>query len=134
MLNTSTMLSFVERGWIEDAEGVSSGWFAGLMPPPQRRTPLNLKAFAVYVLPAYLCYYVMAVLVLLPGTRPYRLALLPLALYAIYIAASSCDMSAGIPVMNHWNYGHGVRRQILFFRSHIYKHPGRDVHHYSAHH
>lgn len=69
---------------------------------------MSLQVVAVYMLPVYLCYYTMARLVLSPGTRVYRLALLPLGLYASFRCAINCDVSSGNPLYNHWNYGHCV--------------------------
>ena len=85
------------------------GWFAKFMPPPHERPPLTLEGFMLHVLPAYLVYYGMAVLVVQPGTRIQRICLFPVALVLTYHGAVAYDMSAGVDVMNHWNYGHGVR-------------------------
>lgn len=71
------------------------------------------KVFAVYAVPAYMSYYAMAVLVMLPGTRVYRLAFLPLALYVLFRSVVHCDASSGVPEYNHLNYGHGVRLPFL---------------------
>ncbi|KAF7790625.1 hypothetical protein EIP86_001581 [Pleurotus ostreatoroseus] len=86
----------------------TKGWFAWYMPSPEERYPMSSKVFAWYALPAYLSYYAMAVLVLLPGTRLYRMVFLPLALYALFRSVAHVDASCGVPEYNHWNYGHGI--------------------------
>ena len=58
--------------------------------------------------PAYLCYFLMAMLVLKPGTRIYRLALLPIALYAAFKAATMYDHSSGDPTQAFQNFGQCV--------------------------
>ena len=77
-------------------------------PRLEDRVPLDLKSLAIFFLPVYTCYYSMAVLVLLPGMRFYRLALLPPALFLTWTAATRSDASAGMPEYNHNNYGHCV--------------------------
>ena len=54
---------------------------------------------------AYLCCYLMGVLVLKPGTRIYRLALLPLALYAAFRGATKYDHSEGDAAQGFRNFG-----------------------------
>ena len=85
------------------------GWFAKFMPHPHERPPITLEGFLLHILPAYLVYYAMAVLVLQPGTRIQRMCLLPVGLGLLYHGAIAYDMSGGVDTMNHWNYGHGVR-------------------------
>lgn len=70
--------------------------------------PLDLQSLVVLSLPVFICYYAMAVLVLLPDTRHFRLALLPLALALTWRAATRSDASIGMPQYNHNNYGHCV--------------------------
>lgn len=88
-----------------------TGFFAGLsfMPSPDERLPLTPSRLLTSVLPAYVGQYLMAVLVITPGTRFYRLALLPVALYLAFKAATTCDHSSGDPTQAFQNFGQCVR-------------------------
>ena len=70
-------------------------------------------------MPAALAYYVAAVLVLLPGTRPIRLTLMPLILWSLFRAATSIDIGAacGDPGYDFYGYGLCVSGSINHFRA-----------------
>jgi hypothetical protein len=61
------------------------------------------------ILAVLLLHYVMALLVISPGTRPYRLGLLPLAIGLPYFAASTFDASGGDPEWKSHGYNFVVR-------------------------
>lgn len=65
-------------------------------------------------------YYVTAVLVILPGTFPLRLALLPVTLWLAFRAVTSIDVGAGLfgsdPRYEFLGYGLGVSHCILELR------------------
>jgi hypothetical protein len=75
----------------------------------QDRQHMSLKPVAMLFVPLLACYYLMAVLVLLPSTRLHRLALLLPALLMNWNAATCYDMSSGNLDFNYLNYSHGVR-------------------------
>lgn len=66
--------------------------------------------------PAYLCGYLMAVLVLKPNTRIVRLAFLPVALYAAFKAATTYDHSSGDPTQSFQNFGQCLGMLMLSMR------------------
>ena len=78
------------------------------MPSPEERLPLTPLRFLTSILPAYVCQYVMATLAITPGTRHYRIALLPVALYAAFKAATTCDHSHGDAAQAFQNFGQCV--------------------------
>lgn len=86
------------------------------VPRVEDRVPLDFKSAVLILLPTVLCLYAMAVLVLVPGTRLYRLALLPLVVALCWRAATRCDASGGSPKYNHNNYGHGIAQFSMSLR------------------
>ncbi|KAI6040569.1 hypothetical protein EDC04DRAFT_2602355 [Pisolithus marmoratus] len=67
------------------------------VPPVEERLPFNKYSFLAYILPAYLSYHVMALLVILPRTRLLRIALWPLITLLAFRAAVYIDFSGGDP-------------------------------------
>ncbi|KAF8124324.1 hypothetical protein EV363DRAFT_1354184, partial [Boletus edulis] len=63
---------------------------------------LTMATFLAYMLPPFVCQYLMGVLVQLEGTRFYRLALLPLTLYFAW-RATFVDLSGGDPALAQKN-------------------------------
>lgn len=67
-------------------------------------------------LPAALSYYTFAVLVILPGTFPIRVALLPVTLWLLFRAATLIDVGAacydGDPGYEFLGYGLGVSLRV----------------------
>ncbi|GJE89718.1 membrane bound O-acyl transferase family-domain-containing protein [Phanerochaete sordida] len=95
-----------------------SGFFAGLwfMPDPADRLPMTPARAAQSLGPAYLCAYVMALLVLKPNTRVVRLALLPVALYTAFRAATTYDHSSGDPTQAFQNFGQCLSMLMIAMR------------------
>lgn len=81
---------------------------ASFIPAHEDRVPITFTSILVFLAPMFICYYVMAVLVLTPSTRLHRLALLPPALYALWNAGARVDISNGMSKYNHNNYGYCV--------------------------
>lgn len=100
---------------------VNPGWFASLrfMPSPDARPQLTPVGVLACLLPAYLGYYTMAVLVLLPRTRQYRLSLLPIALWLAFRAATTYNLNGGNPKMNAANYGICVSTAARYLRTSV---------------
>jgi len=76
------------------------------MPPPLAREPLTLHSLLRDVVPAALCYYLTAVLMLVPNTFAIRLAILPLSLLACFNSATRIDLVKtfnydGLAYLNH---------------------------------
>lgn len=86
-------------------------------PSPQHRLPITLPLFLQLCLPAWICYYLSAVLVLLPGTFYARLALLPITLYYAFRCATTLDVVAGYEEerLAYFNQGLTVRTHSRFF-------------------
>jgi len=82
-------------------------WLADLIPPPHTRGPLTVQSFIDNLLPPILCYYVTAVLVLLPDTLFIRLALLPLTLGVAFRGATRIDavVAYNDDRLRYWNQG-----------------------------
>jgi hypothetical protein len=78
--------------------------------------PLPIAMVLVPVLVVLFLHYFMAVLVLLPETRPLRLAMLPIALGLPYYAATRYDVSNGDLEFQSHGYNYTVRSP-----SHIHK-------------
>ena len=57
--------------------------------------PLTLRSFFLVLFPPFLCYYITALLVLLPHTLVLRVALLPLSLYLTFRCVTQPDLSLG---------------------------------------
>ena len=87
---------------------LSSLYSLASTPSPDDRLPVTPARFFFGVLPAYLCYYVMAVLVTSPGTKIYRMSLMPLGVFLAFRAATSFDYAAGDPAQNFQNDGQCV--------------------------
>ncbi|KIK26735.1 hypothetical protein PISMIDRAFT_675660 [Pisolithus microcarpus 441] len=73
------------------------------VPPASERLPLNTYTLFAYVLPPCLSYYVVALLVILPGTRMLRIVLWPLIALLAVRAAVSVDFTGGDPILVHLN-------------------------------
>lgn len=97
---------------------VTNNRFTDLIPPLHHtREPLTVQSFLHYLLPPILCYYVTAVLVLLPETLHIRLAVLPLTLWMTFRGATRVDT---IVMFNndrliYWNQGLVVCALACFF-------------------
>ena len=63
---------------------------------------LTKATFLTYILPPFICQYLMGVLVQLEGTRTYRVAFLPVTA-CIAWRATFVDMSAGDPTKAQMN-------------------------------
>jgi hypothetical protein len=74
------------------------------------RQHLAFHSFCYVLLPPFLCYYVTAVLVLIPETHIFRLAILPGTLYLAFRGATQIDMSFGDNRFLYLNQGATVRR------------------------
>lgn len=92
------------------------GQFASLsfVPSPEDRQPLTPAGFVRGALLAYICYYAMAVLVILPNTRHYRIYLLPIGSYLAFRAATMYDYSGGDPAQKFQNFGQCVSFMLWF--------------------
>ena len=66
-----------------------------MLPQASDRRPITIQSFTQDLLPALLCYYATAVLVILPNTFRIRLALLPITLWAAFRAGTQVDLVAG---------------------------------------
>ena len=86
-----------------------AGFFAHL-PCVEDRKIIDVNLAIRYLAPAWACYYLMAVLVLLPSTRLYRVGLSLPSLWFTWAAATRCDMSFGDLDFNYLNYSHCVRK------------------------
>lgn len=62
---------------------------------PSTRLPIGLSALASYGFPPLVCSFVVAVLALMPHTRPARIALWPAIVLLALRAVASLDMSLG---------------------------------------
>ncbi|KAG2151595.1 uncharacterized protein EDB93DRAFT_1083287 [Suillus bovinus] len=71
--------------------------FSTRLPVTQERVSSFVSTFSTLVLPTYLSYFVMGVLVQRKRTAIIRFALLPITLLCAYRAGSSPDLSFGIP-------------------------------------
>ena len=56
-----------------------------------------VPTFITELLPPLVCYYATAILVLLPGTLPIRLALWPITIWTAFRASTQLDLAAGWP-------------------------------------
>ncbi|KAL4063520.1 hypothetical protein V8B97DRAFT_1529727, partial [Scleroderma yunnanense] len=84
---------------------------------PQQRVIVSLYNLITTFLPVLLGYYVMAVLVQLPGTKLHRLALLPVIVWSTITAGMTLDFSFGHPEFAHINQGLAVS---LVFMSYVH--------------
>ncbi|KAI6139049.1 hypothetical protein BKA82DRAFT_4229409 [Pisolithus tinctorius] len=67
------------------------------VPPASERLPFDTYTFFAYILPPCLAYHVVALLVILPGTRMLRIALWPLIALLAFRAAMYVDLTGGNP-------------------------------------
>ena len=58
------------------------------------RRPLSVESSELLLTPL-LCYYLTAILVILPRTFPIRLAVLPITLFYAFRASTQLDLAAG---------------------------------------
>lgn len=88
-----------------------TGFFANLafMPDPSQRTPITLTGALATVVPAYVALYVMALLVVIPGTKHYRRTLLPVALILAFKSGTTHDFAGSDGEANFRNFGQCVR-------------------------
>ncbi|KAI6138545.1 hypothetical protein BKA82DRAFT_4235258, partial [Pisolithus tinctorius] len=75
------------------------------VPPTSARVPLDIYTVFAYVLPLCLFYQLVAVLVILPGTRMLRIALWPLIVFLALRVAMFVDFSRGNPQWSCLNVG-----------------------------
>jgi len=77
-------------------------------------SPLTLRSFFLVLFPPLLCYYITALLVLLPHTSVLRIALLPLTLFLAFRGATQLDLSFGHDSnrLAYLNQGPAVRNLI----------------------
>lgn len=85
------------------------GLFSFKLPDPVGRRPLSIETFAVYIGVPFILNYAMAYLVLVPGTRLLRLAILPVSLWTLFNGLTTLDMSMGEPRKAFLNQGFAVR-------------------------
>lgn len=71
------------------------------------RKQLTLETGFLYLIVPNLLNYLLAYLVLVPGTRPLRLAILPIALWTAYKGATALDVTIGHnePGLGYLNHG-----------------------------
>jgi hypothetical protein len=74
---------------------------------------VTLQSFIHDLLPPFLCYYVTAVLVLLPRTLVVRLTLLPLTLWLAFRGGIRLDLSSGCDRLVYLNIGLAVRDDVV---------------------
>jgi hypothetical protein len=76
--------------------------------------------------PAVLAYHVAAILVILPRTRPIRLALLPVNIWLFFRVLTSIDVVAGCgdPGYNFFGYVLGVSGRMIYCQANVNKRPG----------
>ncbi|EGN98972.1 hypothetical protein SERLA73DRAFT_108219 [Serpula lacrymans var. lacrymans S7.3] len=72
---------------------------------PHVRIPMNWSNFSTYFLPLLVSYYALAVLVQLPRTYLFRLALLPITLWLAFRAGVNLDLSWADPQRSFLNQG-----------------------------
>lgn len=89
---------------------------AALVPEASGRRPLDTTNFVTTILPVYVPYYITAVLVILPGTLPLRLALLPLTLWLAFRAFTSVDVVGLDEGFGYLGYCFGLGMIVLGMR------------------
>ncbi|KAI6151258.1 hypothetical protein BKA82DRAFT_1005759, partial [Pisolithus tinctorius] len=87
------------------------------VPPTSGTLPLNIYTLVAYVLPACLSYYVVAVLVILPGTRTPRVALWPIIVFLAFRVVMFIDFSCGNPQRSYLNFGFTIAMFCIVFRT-----------------
>ncbi|KAG6330097.1 hypothetical protein ID866_8993 [Astraeus odoratus] len=75
---------------------------------PETRVPFNTSNVFEHVLPASFSYIVVAVLVILPGTRLLRIAVWPLIALLAFHASTYVDFSNGNTQLSHLNVDFGL--------------------------
>ncbi|KAI5987471.1 hypothetical protein EDD15DRAFT_2130921, partial [Pisolithus albus] len=75
------------------------------VPPTSATLPFDMYTLFTYVLPAFLAYYIVAVLAILPGTRMLRITMWPLNVFLAFRAAVSVDFSDKNPQRMSINFG-----------------------------
>ncbi|KAF8896602.1 hypothetical protein BD779DRAFT_1496826 [Infundibulicybe gibba] len=82
-------------------------WLTDIVPPPASRDSMSLRSFMQDIIPALLSYYATAILIILPGTFPIRLAFLPLSLWSIFRASTLVDLASEYDEdgLVYWNHG-----------------------------
>ncbi|KDQ56996.1 hypothetical protein JAAARDRAFT_194185 [Jaapia argillacea MUCL 33604] len=91
--------------------------FSSFLPSSTDRVPYTSTNFLRQVLPAFIGYYILAVLVLLPNTIFIRRSLLPVCLWLTIRGAVTVDLAVGHPLLNYMNYGHMVAMISVGMRS-----------------
>ena len=88
-------------------------WYSVVM----SHTSWPAESFYTYIAPAALAYYVAAILVILPGTRPIRLGVLPLKLWLFFRAGTSVNVveACGDPSYKFLDYFISVSDHISQF-------------------
>jgi hypothetical protein len=77
-------------------------------PHAANRVAVTPALYAKHVLPVHACYYAAAVLVQMPRTRVFRVALLPVTLCLAWIAGVAFDLSGGDPKYDFLSFGQCV--------------------------
>ena len=88
--------------------GVDLPFLSAILHVPLTRQPFDIHSVIIYLLPACLSYIVVAILVVLPGTRTLRVALWPLIAILAFRGAVSVDLSNGDPHKTYRNVDFGV--------------------------
>jgi len=71
--------------------------------PTTARAPLTTENFVFNIVPPVICYFITAFLVLLPRTKPIRVALWPITAILAFRASGSLDMSMARPKLQYLN-------------------------------
>lgn len=98
------------------------GLFDFKLPEPTGRRPLTIETFILNVCLPNLLSYVMAYLVLVPGTQLLRLAILPVLLWRLFKGATTLDLSMGYDELGLAYLNHGLVVSFLLTTS--YSIPG----------
>jgi len=70
--------------------------------PTTARAPLTTENFVFNIVPPVICYFITAFLILLPRTKPIRVALWPITA-TLAFRASGLDMSMARPELEYLN-------------------------------
>ncbi|KAI6046699.1 hypothetical protein EDC04DRAFT_3102774 [Pisolithus marmoratus] len=87
------------------------------VPHTSATLPFDIYTFFVYVLPACLSFYIVAVLVILPGTRALRIALWPFVVLLAYRAAIFVDFSRKNPQQTYLNVNFALAMLCMVMRT-----------------
>ncbi|KAH7873903.1 membrane bound O-acyl transferase family-domain-containing protein [Lentinula edodes] len=85
--------------------------------PMHSREELDFLSVSLVIIPPVISYYVLSVLICLPGTRTWRNGLMPIVLFLAYRAATTVDLSFANERMVYLNKGLVLAMSILSFRS-----------------